>query len=371
MSSADPGEELALLLAGRAVAIVSCFRLRETLAGEGVVYFPSQYALELARHCPVLWVNPPGRRPRRASRCGAVEVVDVVGRPRDDGFFGRVEWVQARRRLRRFRRSHRERELLLLTFSTVLPELEPSGGVRRVGFVGDSFLPLEHPYLGACELLVCSSQGHAELIAARSDLPRALQLSMGVTKSYLEQAERARGSGSGRLRVLFAEPERPLVAYFGMLRRADVALLAELARRRPHVNLCCAGTLGDEADPHYGGALDFPNVRFLPRYRHDEMAELVGDADVGLVAYAVDEFNLGAAPTKLFEYFALGLPVVSTPLAYPPRDERLVAIARDADELVAAVDAALDAPGDPEQRIAAAATSTPEHRLLELLRALG
>jgi glycosyltransferase involved in cell wall biosynthesis len=361
--------ELERRLAGRAVAIVACFRLAETLASDGIVYFPSQYAVELARHAPVWWVNPPARRPRRPRRVHGVAELDLVGRSEPIGFYGGIEWRQLRGYLRGIRRKTPDRELLVLTFSTVLPAPEPHGAVRRVGFVGDDFLPLDHPYLAECDLLVCSSRLHAEQIAQRDDLPPALQLSMGVGTPFLERAAGARSSG--RLRGLFDDPARPLAAYFGTLRRADVGLLAEVARLRPDVNFLCAGTLGDEDDAAVAAQLRRPNVRFVPRYRNDEMPALLADVDVGLIAYAVDDFNRGSSPTKLFEYFALGLPVVSTPLPYPAAEAALLRSAATAEEFAAELDGALAAAADGrDARIALARCSTPPQRLLTILRAL-
>jgi glycosyltransferase involved in cell wall biosynthesis len=360
--------ELERRLAGRAVAIVSCFRLRETLASEGIVYYPSQYAVELARHCPVWWVNPPARRPRRPRHVQGVAELDLVGRSEPIGFYGGIEWRQLRGYLRGIRRKTPDCELLVFTFSTVLPEPEPAGAVRRVGFVGDDFLPLDHPYLTECDLLVCTSRTHAEQVAARADLPPALQLSMGVGEAFLAAATAARRTG--RLRSLFPHPDRPLAVYFGTLRRADVPLLVETIRLRPDVNILCAGTLGDEVDPRWSDDLDLPNVRFLPRYRNDEMPSLLADADVGLIAYAVDEFNAGSSPTKLFEYFALGLPVVSTALPYPAEEEALLRTASSPGEFAAAIDAALADDGGRAERVALAASSTPSSRLLSILRAL-
>lgn len=360
--AAEP--DLAPLLAGRAVAIVSCFRYAETLASPDLVYFPAQYARELAEHCPVLWVNPPGRRPRPPRRAGRVRLVDTIGgrQPRI-GVWQGLPLLQARLALARFARAQRHRGLLLLAFSSVLP---PGTGpaARRVAFLGDDFFPLEHPFLRECDLVVCSSRLHAERVRATPGLPPALQLSMGVTPRFLERARAARPDAA--LRDLFPHPERPLAAYFGTVERADVALLAGLAQLRPHVNLLLAGTLGDLVPEE----LRRENVAVVARYRNEEMPGLLAGVDVGLIAYAENEFNAGSSPTKLFEYLALGLPVVSTDLGYPPDLAPYVRLGSTPESFAAAVDAALAEPGDAEGRRDVAARSTPRHRLAALLREL-
>ena len=359
---ADP--ELAALLQGRAIAIVSCFRYAETLSSDGLVYYPAQYARELAEHVPVLWVNPPGRRPRRPRRVGRVMVVDTVGAEREVGHWRGAPLAQARVALAAFAASNRRRELVLLHFSTVFPAGTPVPAARRVAFIGDTFFPIDDPYLRECDLLVCSSQAHLEQVLAIPGLPPALQLSMGVTDAFLASAQGA--ARTGALRGLYDHPDRPLVAYFGRLIRADVELLAGLARALPDVNLLVAGTLGDT-----DARLDLPNVRLLARYRHEEMPGLLGDVDVGLIAYAVDAFNLGSSPTTLFEFFAAGLPVVSTPLAYPPEIASLVRFAATPDDVASVVSTALADHGDVTRRRAVAEASTPSKRLGILLQTLG
>ena len=355
--------ELAALLDGRAIAIVSCFRYAETLSSDGLVYYPAQYARELAEHAPVLWVNPPARRPRPPRRVGRVIVVDTVGGQREIGHWRGAPLAQARLALAAFAAMNRHREVVLFHFSTMFPPRTRAAVSRRVAFVGDSFFPIDAPYLRECDLVVCSSQAHFEQVLATTGLPPPLQLSMGVSEAFLESARGA--ARTGVLRRLFDDPDRPLVASFGRLIRADIPLLSGLARALPEVNLLVAGTMGD-IDPE----LDLPNVRLLARYRNEEMPGLLGDVDVGLVAYAVDAFNLGSSPTKLFEFFAAGLPVVSTPLAYPPVIGSLVRLAGTPDEAARAVTDALADPGDAGPRRAAAEASTPRKRLVALLRAL-
>lgn len=359
--AAEP--DLAPLLSGRAVAIVSCFRYAETLASPDLVYFPAQYARELAEHCPVLWVNPPGRRPRPPRRAGRVRVVDTVGRQARIGVWHGLPLLQARLALAAFARAQRARGLLLLAFSSVLPAGTGPAG-RRVAFMGDDFFPVEHPFVRECDLVVCSSQLHAERVRAAPGLPPALQLSMGVTPRFLERAQAARPDAV--LRRLFPHPERPLAAYFGTLARADVALLAGFAHLRPHVNLLLAGTL----DGRIPDELRQENVAVVARYRNEDMPGLLAGVDVGLIAYAENEFNAGSSPTKLFEYLALGLPVVSTDLGYPPDLVPYVRLGSTPAAFAAAVDAALAEPGDVDARRDLAARSTPRHRLAELLREL-
>jgi glycosyltransferase involved in cell wall biosynthesis len=54
-------------------------------------------------------------------------------------------------------------------------------------------------------------------------------------------------------------------------------------------------------------------VRFVGRYRFDELTNLYSTTDVGLVVYPVDESINHTIGNKLFDYFACGKPVIVSP----------------------------------------------------------
>jgi glycosyltransferase involved in cell wall biosynthesis len=54
-------------------------------------------------------------------------------------------------------------------------------------------------------------------------------------------------------------------------------------------------------------------VRFVGKYRFDEVISLYSETDVGLVTYPIDESINHTIGNKLFDYFACGKPVVVSP----------------------------------------------------------
>jgi len=68
-------------------------------------------------------------------------------------------------------------------------------------------------------------------------------------------------------------------------------------------------------------------VHWLGRKTYAELPRYVRGFDVGLIPFTVTPLTLAASPTKLFEYLASGLPVVSTPLPEAQRFGDVVAIA--------------------------------------------
>ena len=66
------------------------------------------------------------------------------------------------------------------------------------------------------------------------------------------------------------------------------------------------------------------NVRFIGHLPHTQMQEKMRQFSVGIIPYRVNAYTESVHPCKVYEYLALGIPVVSTPL---PEIERINQIA--------------------------------------------
>jgi glycosyltransferase involved in cell wall biosynthesis len=77
----------------------------------------------------------------------------------------------------------------------------------------------------------------------------------------------------------------------------------------------------------------------------------MAEFDVGLIPFLVNPLTLATNPIKLYEYFACGMPVVSTALPEVASYAPLAYLAGSAEEFARQVSAAL-AEQDPERRAA-------------------
>lgn len=125
----------------------------------------------------------------------------------------------------------------------------------------------------------------------------------------------------------------------------DVPMLAQAMAQRPQWSLVIVGierpaTAG--ADAALARLLGLPNVHFIGPQPIDAIPAYLKGFDVCAIPYIVnDATGVASSPLKLFEYLAAGKPVVCYPL--PLKDELagVVHIARESDEWVRAVEAAL------------------------------
>lgn len=132
--------------------------------------------------------------------------------------------------------------------------------------------------------------------------------------------------------------DRPVVAYVGNMNdRIDWRLLDELAGMRPDHRLVLVG-----ASHHEDGVHELverhDNVELLGVIPYAELPQFLRGVDVALVPHLADKMTDRMNPLKVYNYYAAGLPIVSTPIPNLAELEGVVHIAHDAAEFAAAID---------------------------------
>lgn len=104
---------------------------------------------------------------------------------------------------------------------------------------------------------------------------------------------------------------RPVIGYSGGVHRhVDIELLEGIATSFEHGSLVLVGPV----QRPIGSLVRRTNVHVLGARPPEELPGLVAGFDVGLVPYLRTPYTETVFPTKLFEYLAMGRPVVSTTL---------------------------------------------------------
>lgn len=173
--------------------------------------------------------------------------------------------------------------------------------------------------------------------------------------------------------VLMASLPRPRLGVVGSIgSKVDLDLLAAVARARPEWSLALVGPVARGADASKLASLrSLPNVHLLGAVAPAEVPRVMRACDVGLIPYVLSAETRHVNPLKVYEYLAVGLPVVSTPLpnlAVPPEMART---AGTPEAFIAAVEAALAEAGDEAlamRRRAYASRQTWDARAEEISR---
>ncbi len=150
----------------------------------------------------------------------------------------------------------------------------------------------------------------------------------------------------------------------------DFELLRAAARRRPDWRFRIIGRLGDGVSPNVFAGL--PNLEYIPQISYEQLPGHLAGFDAAIIPFQLTPLTLATNPLKLYEYFACGLPVVSTRLPEVERYGNLVYTATGHDEFLAQLDRAA-AELDPTlrtRRQQVAANETWPARCHQILHAL-
>jgi glycosyltransferase involved in cell wall biosynthesis len=93
----------------------------------------------------------------------------------------------------------------------------------------------------------------------------------------------------------------------------DLELLRKLMLERPDWSLVLAGEKKTDLD----ALTVLSNVHFLGQMQLDRLPALISSCDVGLVPYRIEPFVVKGSPGKIYQYLAMGIPVVCTPFVDP------------------------------------------------------
>jgi UDP-galactopyranose mutase len=134
----------------------------------------------------------------------------------------------------------------------------------------------------------------------------------------------------------------PRAGFIGVIdERLDIELLREVARLVPEVQFLLIGPVVKIDPAHLPQA---PNLHYLGGKQYAELPAYLGQWDVAMMPFAINNATKFISPTKTPEYLAAGKPVVSTPIRDVVRgygEAGLVAVAADAQSFAEAIRAAL------------------------------
>ncbi len=172
--------------------------------------------------------------------------------------------------------------------------------------------------------------------------------------------------------TFLAPVARPRLGVVGSIgSKVDYDLLAAVAQARPDWSLALVGPVVAGANmPKLNVLRSLPNVHLLGAVPPAEVPHILRACDVGLIPYVASPETRHVNPLKVYEYLAVGLPVVSTPLPNLAVPAEMARTAATPSAFIAAIEAALAETGDEHiaRRRAYASTQTWDARAEEISR---
>ncbi|MEB3369994.1 glycosyltransferase [Saccharopolyspora mangrovi] len=187
-----------------------------------------------------------------------------------------------------------------------------------------------HKAVNAADLVLTSS----------SVLPRWLPPSQYPPVTVPNGCDPARFCPEGRVTESVSKLSGPRLGYAGAIdtRCFDGELIAEVARRRPDWTFVLTGP-----STRAGRAplANLGNVHLLGSKHFDDVPAVLRACDVCLIPYRLGGLVDYVHPKKLYEYLALGKPVVATALPALAEQEDVVHLADTPERFIVAIDKAL------------------------------
>lgn len=203
---------------------------------------------------------------------------------------------------------------------------------------------LEHRMLAAVDVVFAVSQ-HL-LGYARKHTDRVVYLPNGFNADLFQPRAGTAADGA------------PVIGSAGVISgRVDLVGLHQTALERPDWRFRLLGpvseTLEDELEATgrprdtWRRLVSLPNVEHLPPRPLEGVPDVVAAFDVALVPYCLNRFTMASCPLKVYEYYAMGIPAVSTPIPEVLRFDPGIATVPEGQSYAAAIERTLAAATDP------------------------
>ena len=161
--------------------------------------------------------------------------------------------------------------------------------------------------------------------------------------------------------------KRPVIGYMGDIAPwVNLDHLYTAAERHPEWTIVLLGTWKRDKPP----PPKLSNVYAPGRVSYVELPYYVRGFDVGTIPFALNELTRVVNPLKLYEYFAIGLPVVATPIPEVAIHENLLYLAGTEDEFVMLLETAVrEKPDSPvrEKRKKVADENSWKSRVMDIM----
>lgn len=290
--------------------------------------------LELLRFYEVVWVNSVGMRAPRLSlsdfgriwtklidgvfgakdkstELNSLTTIDPLVIPFHKFFlFKIINRIILKIQLRKY--SQTELELILWVSNPIAEYLKTAAKFDRlIYYCGDDFGSFQGVDVKQINMAESQLYQNAQLIIfASKDLQdkreiectgRVLLVPHGVAESRFATSEIKPKLLEGR--------SGPIIGYVGIFEEwIDLDLLIYLIQENPELNFCLIG----DTKGHTKSLKKFSNVILTGQLRHAVLPNYLQYFDVGLLLYRDLPMTRAITPLKLYEYYAQGIPVVST-----------------------------------------------------------
>ena len=163
---------------------------------------------------------------------------------------------------------------------------------------------------------------------------------------------------------------KPIIGYSGLIaKRLDLELLEHIAVTRPEWSVALIGAIDDrECESELNRLKRLHNIHFLGLKDIKDVPFYVKAFDVGVIPYVINEESENLSPLKLYDFLAMGLPIVTTNFTAAREFKNLVYIADSKETFIHYIERALIENDDSifAERRSVASLNSWENRVKQL-----
>ena len=137
------------------------------------------------------------------------------------------------------------------------------------------------------------------------------------------------------------DSKKPIIGYYGALASwFDYEMIKKLAKERPNYNIVLLGIKYDDSFDK-ANLDEYSNIYFLGSKEYDVLPNYANKFDVCTIPFLINDITQATSPLKLFEYMALGKPIVTTAMKECKKYESVM-IANDSNEFIKLIDHSIE-----------------------------
>jgi glycosyltransferase involved in cell wall biosynthesis len=160
---------------------------------------------------------------------------------------------------------------------------------------------------------------------------------------------------------------KPIMGYYGTISSwFDYKTVLYAAQRCPEYNFILIGPANPDFSSNLKEVIKESNVFWLNEKPYKQLKNYLVFFDVALIPFQVNELTKYVNPTKIYEYFCMGKPVLCAPLPPILRYEPHIKVYHDADEFVNLLRKIIVNQPDPGPLRRIALANTWEHRAQQI-----
>jgi len=306
----------------------------------------SAYDLRRAVDKAVSWLHKPKSRPAQEKNLAIINPIQIP--------YNQIRWVRNLnkslmvRSLNPFLSAHPGlRKVVLTTWPFMGNIIGSLGESLSIYYRVDDFsefpcvdkiriASFEKELIGKADVIIASADKLAQDIDKNGKVVECIP--HGVDYAHFNE----NGKTGGEMSPVRAIPG-PRIGFFGSINSwVDLDLLKIVADDHPEWSFILIGPsqLPESSLPKGN------NIHFLGKVDYEELPSYAQYFDVALIPFKVNALTMGVNPLKMMEYFALGLPVVSTPIPEVLKYGEVLRVASDPKAFGEAIRASLIEDGE-------------------------